>query len=224
MSRMKKRVLPAAARLALAPLALAALAALAAVAAVASVPTAAASGAAAAPAAAPAAGPAASAPSTPAAAGSMAPASAGTSASLPEATGEAKKQAEELFTHYVDYEHSFDNKLVGLYSRQAKIVSRVVLPGKPPRVRSWNGATYRDMLGRALQQARKTKTDLNYYSGVIYLREGSRVRIKAMRYAQQQKALSPMELLVGPDTDGTWRIFEEISETHPAPEGPQPVQ
>lgn len=194
---MKQRLLLAAACLALTPLALAA--------------------------ATPAA-PGASAPPTPAAAGSMMPASARASAALPEATGEAKKQAEELFTHYVDYEHNFDNKLVGLYSRQAHIESRVILPGKAPRVLTWDGATYRDKLGRALQMARKTKTDLTYYSSVVYLREGSRVRIKAMRYAEQQKALSPMELLVGPDTDGTWRIFEEISETHPAPEGPQPVR
>lgn len=168
--------------------------------------------------------PGASAPSVPAAAGGMTPAAARASAALPEATGEAKKQAEELFTHYVDYEHNFDNKLVGLYSRQAHVESRVILPGKPPRVLTWDGATYRDKLGRALQMARKTKTDLTYYSSVVYLRDGSRVRIKAMRYAEQQKALSPMELLVGPDTDGTWRIFEEISETHPAPEGPQPVR
>jgi hypothetical protein len=175
-----------------------------------------------APAAAPAPSiPAAAAPPAPSAGAPPAPATP--PGPQEEATGEARKQAEALFNRYVDLEHAFDPALVDLYSKDARIQSSVIVAGSPPRVRKWTGATYKEMLGRALKKARETKQDLNYYSSVVYLRAGSRVRIKAMRYAALQKAVSPVELLVGPDAGGAWRIFEERSETHPLPNGPQPV-
>jgi hypothetical protein len=161
------------------------------------------------------------APSAPSAGGSAAPATP--AGPQQEATGEARRQAEALFNRYVDLEHAFDPALVDLYSKDARIQSSVIVAGSPPRVRKWTGATYKELLGRALKKARETKQDLNYYSSVVYLSAGSRVRIKAMRYAALQKAVSPVELLVGPDTGGAWRIFEERSETHPLPNGPQPV-
>jgi hypothetical protein len=133
------------------------------------------------------------------------------------ATGEARQRAEALFNRYIDLEHAFDPALVDLYSDQAHIESRVVVPGRPPNVRNWTGVQYKDLLRRALAKAKETRQDLNYYTAVSYLREGSRVRIKAKRYAELQKAVSPVELLVGPDAKGDWRIFEELSESHPLP-------
>jgi hypothetical protein len=139
-----------------------------------------------------------------------------------EATGKARKQAAALFARYIDLEHAFDPALVDLYADGAHVESRMIVPGRQPTVRTWSGAQYKDLLRRALQKAKETKQDLNYYSAVEYLREGSRVRIKAMRYAEVQKAVSPVELLVGPDASGSWRIFEELSESHPLTAVPQP--
>src|SRR5205807_3074184 len=131
------------------------------------------------------------------------------------ATGAARKSAEALFNRYIDLEHAFNPALVDLYADDAHIQSRVIVPGRPPTVRTWSGTDYKELLGRALAKAKEKRQDLNYYSAVTYLREGSRVRIKAMRYAELQKAVSPVELLVGPDRAGSWRIFEELSESHP---------
>jgi hypothetical protein len=141
------------------------------------------------------------------------PAAAG--AAVAPAVGAARKSAEALFARYIDLEHAFDPALVDLYADNARIESRVIVVGRPPTVRNWSGAQYKDLLRRALQKAKEKKQDLNYYSAVNYLAEGGRVRIKAMRYAELQKAVSPVELLVGPDASGTWRIFEELSESHP---------
>jgi hypothetical protein len=138
------------------------------------------------------------------------------------ATGEARQRAEALFARYVDLEHAFDPALVDLYADRAHIESRVIVHGRPPTVRNWSGVQYKDLLRRALQKAKEKKQDLNYYTAVDYLREGSRVRIKAMRYAELQQAVSPVELLVGPDASGSWRIFEELSESHPRLAPPQP--
>jgi hypothetical protein len=140
-----------------------------------------------------------------------------------EAAGADRQSAEALFNRYIDLEHAFDPALLDLYAPEARIRSKVIVPGRQPSVRSWSGTEYKELLRRALVKAKETRQDLNYYSAVTYLREGSRVRIKAMRYAEMQKALSPVELLVGPDSGGTWRIFEELSESHPiVPAPPKP--
>jgi hypothetical protein len=151
----------------------------------------------------------------PAAHGGPAPAAGPAAAPAAEATGEARARAEALFGRYIDLEHAFDPALVDLYSDTARIEHRIVVPGQRPEVRRWSGAQYKQILRSALQKAKQTKEDLNYYSAIGYQREGSQVRIKAMRYAQMQKAVSPVQLLVGPDAGGTWRIFEERSEGHP---------
>ncbi len=146
------------------------------------------------------------------------PAIAATPASSPgaaEATGPARKSAQALFERYIDLEHAFDPALVDLYADDAHIQSRIIVPGRPPTVRTWSGAQYKELLRRALAKAKEKRQDLNFYSAVNYLHEGSRVRIKAMRYAELQKAVSPVELLVGPNAAGDWRIYEELSESHP---------
>lgn len=139
-----------------------------------------------------------------------------------EATGPDRQSAEQLFGRYIDLEHAFDPALVDLYSDQAHVQSRIIVAGRPPTVRDWSGVQYKELLRRALAKAKEQGKDLNYYSAVTYLREGSRVRIKAMRYADLQKAVSPVELLVGPDAAGKWRIFEELSESHPLLQPPPP--
>ncbi|HLX09033.1 MAG TPA: hypothetical protein VKY89_14355 [Thermoanaerobaculia bacterium] len=155
-----------------------------------------------------------------AAAAAHAPAPGG--AALPEATGAERKSAEALFARYVDLEHAFDPALVELYANDAHIQSRIIVAGRPPTIRTFSGAQYKDLLRRALAKAKEKREDLNYYTAVTYLREGARVRIRAVRYAELQKAVSPMELLVGPDAHGTWRIFEELSESHPILRPPPP--
>ena len=149
-----------------------------------------------------------------AAAVATAPAAAAAAAAT-EATGAARKSAEALFNRYIDLEHAFDPALVDLYANEARIQRQIIVPRRKTTVRTWSGTQYKELLGRALAKAKEKGLDLNYYSAVTYLREGSRVRIKAMRYAELQKSVSPVELLVGPDAAGSWRIFEELSESHP---------
>ncbi len=141
-------------------------------------------------------------------------------AAAPEATGAARKNAEALFSRYVDLEHAFDPALVDLYAPGAHIQRRVIVPGRPPKVDNWTGAQYKDLLRNGLAKAKKTKQDLNFYSAVTYLSEGNRVRIKASRYAQLENVVTPVEILVGPDLSGSWRIFEELSEDHPRAAAP----
>jgi hypothetical protein len=136
-------------------------------------------------------------------------------AAAPEATGAARKNAEALFSRYVDLEHAFDPALVDLYAPGAHIQRRVIVPGRPPRIDNWAGTQYKELLRNGLAKAKKTGQDLNFYSAVTYLGEGNRVRIKARRFARLENVVTPVEILVGPDLTGSWRIFEELSEDHP---------
>jgi len=148
------------------------------------------------------------------------PAAPAASGAAPPATGASRKSAEALFDRYVDLEHAFDPALVDLYADEARIEHRLIVAGQRPIVRTWSGKQYKDLLRGALAKAKETRQDLNYYTAVDYLQQGSRVRIKAMRYAELQKVVSPLELLVGPDRSGAWRIYEERGENHPRPTRP----
>jgi hypothetical protein len=143
-----------------------------------------------------------------------------------EATGEARTRAEALFSRYIDLEHAFDPAQAELFSDNARIEHRIIVPGqRRPVVRRWSGVQYKQILRNALQKAKAKKEDLSYYSATSYLREGERVRVKTLRYSKPEKSVSPVALLVGPDAGGTWRILEEVSEAHPlAAAQPPPKQ
>ena len=61
----------------------------------------------------------------------------------------------------------------------------------------------------------KARGDRNTYSNVSYTREGQRFRIRASRFSELKNYTSPLSLLVGPSANGTWLIYEELSESGP---------
>ncbi len=147
----------------------------------------------------------------------LAPAAhAATGAPAAEARGETRKQAEALFNRYVTLEHDFDPAIADLYADTARIESRRIMPSGPPEIRTIPAPRYKDQLRKVMPLA-KRRRDLSFYTEVSYSAEGSFVRIRAKRYAEFKKFTSPMELLVGPGTNGQWQIFEELSEAHPGP-------
>jgi len=73
---------------------------------------------------------------------------------------------------------------------------------------------YRQLLAATLPLA-EMRGDTNTYSDVTFTVDGDRVRVKAVRYSNLKHYESPLELLVGPDEEGEWKILEEISESRP---------
>ncbi|HVT58319.1 MAG TPA: hypothetical protein VHR45_07955 [Thermoanaerobaculia bacterium] len=135
-------------------------------------------------------------------------------AATAEATGAARKSAEALFDKYVELEHAFDPAIADLYADDAHIVSRKVYPDRPAEVRTYPASRYKQQLRRVMPIAKRNH-DVSFYTAMTYTREGNRVRIKATRYAELKKFVSPLELLVGPGPGGTWLIYEELSEARP---------
>jgi hypothetical protein len=74
--------------------------------------------------------------------------------------------------------------------------------------------SYKSLIRQVMPKA-KAAGDLSTYSDVRYTPEDGRVRISATRHSELKKYASPFSLLVGPGPDGSWLIFEEISESRP---------
>jgi len=125
---------------------------------------------------------------------------------------EAKARA--LFERFVQLNETFDPAIVDLYADTAKIINRRIFPDGSTREMAMPAPSYKTLLRQVLPTA-KAQNDLDRYSDVRYAIEDDRVRITATRYSVMKDYSAPHSLLVGPDSDGTWRILEESGESRP---------
>jgi hypothetical protein len=125
-------------------------------------------------------------------------------------TGKAK----ELFDRYVALERVFDCTQANLYSDVAKIQNTRTYPGGEKRTLTLPAAEYKNLIRIGMPLA-KARGDTSTYSDIKYAPEGDRVRITSVRFSELKKYSRPLSMLVGPDKDGKWLIFEEISESQP---------
>jgi uncharacterized protein YceK len=73
-----------------------------------------------------------------------------------------------------------------------------------------SGAQYKQLVREALERERETGVFVDWRDP-SFSAEGERVRIRAMRRSTGEPRESPVELVVGPGSDGGWRIVEETS-------------
>ena len=125
---------------------------------------------------------------------------------------EAKARA--VFDDYVRLGEAFDPALADLYADTAKISNRRVFPDGTTREMAMPATSYKPLLRRVMPVA-KEQNDVSRYSDVRYTVEGDNVRIHATRHSVMKDYSAPHTLLVGPDTDGTWRVLEESGESRP---------
>lgn len=140
------------------------------------------------------------------------PAQAGTPAKTQASPQETKARA--VFDDYVRLGEAFDPALADLYADTAKISNRRVFPDDTTREMAMPASSYKTLLRRVMPVA-KEQNDVSRYSDVHYTVEGDNVRITATRYSVMKDYSAPHTLLVGPDTDGTWRVLEESGESRP---------
>ena len=126
-----------------------------------------------------------------------------------------RERAQALFEEYQSRAEAFDLRLVDLYDDGARIVNVRTYPGgAPDRALHLTGLQYKAKLLELMPRA-KARGDYSTYSDVSYAAEGDRVRVRCTRFSVLKKYRSPYSILVGPDADGNWRIFEELSESRP---------
>ena len=130
--------------------------------------------------------------------------------------GEKVKQAKKIFTQYVTLADKFDPAVTELYSNAAKIQNTRIYPDGRRRVMSLDGKKYKVLI-RIGMPFSKARGDTNKYTEVNYVKKDSKVTITATRFSNLKKYSSPLTLVVGADTDGKWRILEEISQSRSLP-------
>ena len=123
-------------------------------------------------------------------------------------------KARAVFDAYVRLGEAFDPALADLYADTAKISNRRVFPDGTSRELAMPAPSYKTLLRQVMPVA-KERNDVSRYSDVRYVVDGDNVRIHAMRHSVMKDYTAPHTLLVGPDTDGTWRVLEESGESRP---------
>jgi len=124
------------------------------------------------------------------------------------------EKARALFKSYVDLGRAYAPKLANLYADSALIRNTRRYPTGQVREVTIPAPQYKTLLRETMDLA-KLRGDVSTYSDVTYASEGDGVRIRATRFSELKKYSSPISILVRPDSTGSWRIFEEISESRP---------
>jgi uncharacterized protein YceK len=121
---------------------------------------------------------------------------------IPAVAGEAPTAtAVRLFTQCARLLHDQDPHLADCYSIDAK----VEITGSEPM----RGADYKQSLREALARDR-SDSEIVEWRDPSYAADGERVRISAKRASSSNANRLPVSLVVGPGSDGGWRILEEI--------------
>lgn len=127
-------------------------------------------------------------------------------------TETSHENARKCFERYVALEAAADPAVADLYADDAKIQNTSVSPDGQKRVTTMPALAYKDLIRRALPVA-GPRGDTSKYSDVNLLKEGDKVRVTAIRFSELKKYSSPLSMLLGPDAKGSWRIYEEVSES-----------
>jgi hypothetical protein len=122
--------------------------------------------------------------------------------------------AKKCFDRYVALEAAFDPAAADLYADDAKIQNTRTYPTGQKRVQTIPAPAYKALIRQAMPLA-KQRGDTNTYSEIKFTQEGDKVRVTASRYSNLKKYSSPLSLLVGPNKEGVWLIYEELSESRP---------
>ncbi len=122
--------------------------------------------------------------------------------------------AKALFGRYIALERAFDPAIADLYADAALIRNKRTYPTGQVRELTLPVSQYKSLI-RAAMPAAAARGDFSTYSGVSYVMEGKRVRVSAKRFSELKRYNSPFSLLLGPSAQGSWLIYEELSESQP---------
>ena len=120
--------------------------------------------------------------------------------------------AQKLFEKYMKLETSFDPQVADLFALSAIIQTTRKFPNGEERSAKITADQYRALMRVAMPLA-KAQGDKNTYSQISYTPEGDRVLVKCQRQSQLKKSISSVEMIVGPDDKGEWKIFGETTQT-----------
>lgn len=124
------------------------------------------------------------------------------------------ERARAVFEAYVHGYRSFDAKVVELYADAAIIQNTRRYPTGEVREIRVPAPKYKAVVAQLMPEMR-SRGDRSQYLDPVFSQEGVAVRVRLTRFSELKQYASPMSLLIGADTSGTWRILEELSESRP---------
>jgi uncharacterized protein YceK len=125
----------------------------------------------------------------------------------PELDQPPEVTAQRLFESCRALVKKLDDELLDCYSIRAEIALR---PAADPygAARRISGSQYKTELRAALERLRYLGDAIDW-TDAEFEREGNAVRVTATRSTALTSATNPHRLLIGPSSDGGWRILEE---------------
>lgn len=115
--------------------------------------------------------------------------------------------ARRLFAQCTELLEQLDPSLADCYSIDARIV--VVDPSDPTGGDELRGAAYKQELRAALRRARNSGDYLTYRETSYEPASDSQVRVRTLRARSASATPDSITFLLGPGSDGEWRILEE---------------
>ena len=118
------------------------------------------------------------------------------------------------FKEYVTRSERFDQSLAELYSDDAAIRSRRLMPDGRTQNISFSGAQWKDLIRQAMPLA-KSRGDRNTFRNISAVSQGQGVILTAERHSHLKGYVSPFAQTWRKDRTGAWKISAEVSETRP---------
>ncbi len=128
------------------------------------------------------------------------------------AFAENSAEALKFFRNYVNAANSYSNTLVDMYSPDAKIIRQVIKPdGEPVNIET-DTATYIKQL-RLGQKTAKFRRYKNTYSNIKTEKVPNGYKISALRQPSGEKYKLKSYMIITKQSDGEWKITEELMQT-----------
>ena len=121
--------------------------------------------------------------------------------------------ARTFFERYKKFMEAGDPAVATLYSDTARIRNVVrAAPGRDRREVVFNGKQFKSLLPSLLKEMRDKKTPFSF-SDVTFEETDKGVVIESIRTAGAAKLASPHFLFIARQTDGAWKIEDELAES-----------
>lgn len=128
------------------------------------------------------------------------------------AFAENSAEALKFFRNYVNAANSYSNTLVDMYSPDAKIIRQVIKPDGEPVDIETDTATYIKQL-RLGQKTAKLRRYKNTYSNIKTEKVPNGYKISALRQPSGEKYKLKSYMIITKQSDGEWKITEELMQT-----------
>lgn len=128
-----------------------------------------------------------------------------------------EERARAFFEQYTRLERAYDPAVLELYADSAEIRKSRRLPNGQWQYGVMSGAEFKRQIRHWIPGAARRQAGNEYRHVRFHDLGNGYVRITSERLQLPQNHVFPQEFVVGPDSAGNWRIWEDRTEAAPIP-------